>query len=602
MDSKQIGPQYTDLIHPNCDYFHGQIPYEKGVHLYQVSRADMDATRDDHTGYTYKHGPDLCWYAGKYYIQYLANPKDEHGGAGVSVLASSVDGCTWGDYRISFPVYRIPQCEVTDYRGLHHVFDGNTFAFMHQRMAFYQAKNGVMLVLGFYGWSPRLWMTNWDNYGIGRVVRRLFPDGTLGDIYFIRVNTQAGWKREQLLYPTFDEAEDPDLVEACGEILGNSLVLQQWAEENGDRDPLIRVKHPPGGTYQAFCWYHRSEKEVVGLWKHSYVSESHDGGETWETPVKSPTLVMSGQKIWGCALPDGRYALVYDPTLETQHRFPLCMITSADGLHFGQMRLIHGEVPPIRHEGFCKDLGPQYVRGISEGNERPDGELVLTYSVNKEDIWFARIPVPSLEEDREIREDFSDGDVLRSWNLYQPSWTGIGCENGGLWVKDREPHDYARLVRTFLPADHVRIRLRLTIWEMEEGKSLQIELAGPAHQTGVRILFRQGGRIRQRTVCELDLSDFRWKPGEEMEIEVDADCRNFSYRIYYNRRNSSGPFPFMAAVNALGELSVRTGEIRALADIEKNPDGLPLDPLSEGPLFTGISFTLYQVEIRTVSD
>ncbi len=646
-----MGPEYIGKIHPNCDYFHGQIPCALGVHLYQVSRANREEPElDDGTGHTYKHAPDLCWYGGRYYIQYLTNPKDEHGGAGMSVLTSSADGRKWGDYQISFPEYRIPACEVTDYKGLHHVFDGTRPAFMHQRMAFYQAKNGVMLVLGFYGWSPELWMTNWDNYGIGRVVRRLYPDGRLGKICFIRVNWQAGWKREQLLYPLYEESGDEQFKAACRELLHDPLAVQQWAEENGDKDPMIRIKHPDEGTYQAFCWYHRTEKDVVGLWKHSFVSESHDGGESWETPVKSPSIVMSGQKIWGEKTPDGRYALVYDPTLETQHRFPMCIVTSDDGLHFDNMLLVHGEVPPIRYEGFCKDLGPQYMRGISEGNPKPGGELCVTYSVNKEDIWFAKIPVPvegtaqaaavkkmqsdcaaiqspvsineingsgadicenaldkaELSAGREIREGSFNDIILARWNLYQPSWCRIDCQpSGRLLVEDREPYDYARLVRVFEPAKRIRIALRLRILSLAGGKSLQIELCNAKHQTAVRILLRGGGRIRHRTVCELDLGAERWHEGEEIEIRIEADCSRFSYTAAVRRPEGNNGtalngqpgirFPFMAAVNEIAELSLRTGEPRYLADLEKNPDGLPKEPLTGGKLEQGARLELIEL-------
>lgn len=612
-----MGPEYVGDGYPNCDYFHGQIPYAKGVHLYQVARANRERPElDDGTGHTYKHGPDLCWYEGKYYIQYLTNPKDEHGGAGVSVLTSSVDGRKWGDHRISFPEYWIPACQVTDYRGLRHVFDGATPAFMHQRMAFYHAQNGVMLVLGFYGWSPELWMTNWDYFGVGRVARRLYGDGSLGEIYFIRVNWQAGWRKEQLLYPLYEESGDEEFKAACRELLSNPLAVQQWAEENGDRDPFIRVKHPEGGTYQAFCWYHRSEKDVVGLWKHSFVSESHDGGESWETPVKSPSLVMSGQKIWGCKTGDGRYALVFDPTLETQHRFPMCVVTGEDGLHFDHMRLVHGEVPPIRYEGFCKDLGPQYMRGIAEGNPKPAGELCLAYSVNKEDIWFARIPVPVTGGEREalwetlgpvmqLREQSFDDHVLRQWNLYQPFWCSIGKRpDGALLLEDQEPYDYARLVRLLPTTDRIRMTIGLRILALGEGKSLQVELCSAKHQTAVRIVLCPDGKIRHRTVCELDLESVRWKPGEELSISVDADCRAFSYTVEINGtpvgngRGLCARFPFMAAVNEISELSLRTGEPRYLADIEGNPDGLPREPLTGGPLGEGAKVELTGIRVQ----
>lgn len=608
MDKNKVnGPVYVGSKHPNSDYFHGQIPYAKGAHLYQVSRANREEFGlDDHTGHTYKHAPDPTWYAGRFYIQYLTNPEHEHGGAGVSVLASSADGRTWRDYQISFPEYWIPPCEVTDGKGRHHVFDGKKPAFMHQRMAFYHASNDVMLVSGFYGWSPEMWMTNWDYFGIGRVVRRLYPDGTLGKIYFIRVNWQGGWSKNLLLYPEYHESQDEELITACEELLHNPLAVQQWAEENSDRDPYIRVKHPEGGgTYQAFCWYHRSDKEVIGLWKHSYVSVSHDGGESWEKPEKSLSLVMSGQKIWGCRTSDGKYALVYDPTLETQHRFPMCIVTSEDGLHFDDMLLVHGEVPPIRYAGFCKDLGPQYMRGICEGLPRPDGNLYLTYSVNKEDIWFAKIKVPVMgSQIEDIHEHRFDDSVLEEWNLYQPSWCRIETnEAGKLLIEDKEPYDYARLVRLLPVSDRLRVSIRLSIQKLEKGKSLQLELCNEKHQTAVRILFRPNGRLNQRTVCELGLDHF--KPGEEILLTIEADCKSFSYMVAINGRQvtddkgNPSMFRFMAAVNTIAELSLRTGEPRYLADLEQNPDNLPAEPLTGGCLEAGAKILLSYLDVET---
>lgn len=588
------GPVYVGERQPNCDYFHGQIPYQKGVHLYQAARANRGRPElDDGTGHTYKHAPDLAWYHGRFYIQYLTNPEDEHGGAGVSVLVSSADGICWEHPRISFPEYRIPACEITDYKGLHHCFDGTKPAFMHQRMAFYRGSNDVLLLLGFYGWSPELWLTNWDNYGIGRVVRRLYPDGSLGDIYFIRVNWQGGWKKEQLLYPEYGESGDKEFVFACRELLSDPLAVQQWAEENGDRDPMIHVKHPARGTYQAFCWYHRNDSEVVGLWKHSFVARSRDNGQTWEGPVRSPSLVMTGQKIWGAKTSDKRYALIYDPTLETQHRFPMCIVTSDDGLIFDHMLLVHGEEPPIRYKGFCKDLGPQYMRGICEGLPVPDGNLYLTYSVNKEDIWFAKLPVPMTgDQEEDVRESFFDEAVLRQWNLYCPYWSRILAQGGRLMLENREPYDYARAVRLLPVSGHIRIRFCITIDTLPEGKTVQIELCSRTHQTAVRLIFRPQGRLNHRTVCELGLGN--WKPGQRQEIEIEADCLRFSYTVCINGEPVSGEtgsnetgfgkkrpvrFRFMAAVGEIGEFSVRTGEPRYLANLEENPDNKPKEPL-----------------------
>ena len=67
-------PHYTGKIHPNCDYHHGQIPPARGVECWQISRASRSPEQDDGSGCTYKHAPDLAWFAGKFYVQYLCNP------------------------------------------------------------------------------------------------------------------------------------------------------------------------------------------------------------------------------------------------------------------------------------------------------------------------------------------------------------------------------------------------------------------------------------------------------------------------------------------------------------------------------------------------
>ena len=81
----------------------------------------------------------------------------------------------------------------------------------------------------------------------------------------------------------------------------------------------------------------------------------------------------------------------------------------------------------MRYGGNYKSHGPQYVRGIQEGNGIPeDGDLWLSYSVNKEDMWVSRIQVPvQLEATAHAKDDFSQAEKLADltdWNLYSPLW------------------------------------------------------------------------------------------------------------------------------------------------------------------------------------
>jgi hypothetical protein len=610
MSEKFYLPHYVGEIHPNCDYHHGQIFPAKGVKCYQVSRANRgNKGLDDNTGYTYKHAPDIAYFNNKFYVQYLCNPEDEHAGAGMSILATSKEGCIWEEFQISFPTYQIKSTTITDYKGLTHNFDGSSYAYMHQRMSFYHSSTYRMLILGFYGWSPEKWMTNWDNYGIGRVVRELYKDGTLGPIYFIRVNQQAGWRLEDLNYPLYTESTDDGFVFACEELLRNKLYVQQWAEENGDIDHLIHIKHPKNGeTNQAFCWYHIDEKTVIGLWKHAKVSRSDDGGETWRPIIKSPSLVMSGQKVWACKTSDDKYAMVYDPTLETQHRYPLCVTTSEDGITFDHMLLVHGEVPPIRYKGFWKDLGPQYVRGLTEGLELPDKNLWVTYSVNKEDIWVAKIPVPIIEienSDDCITDYFNKSEVLNNWNFYCPKWTKVEmlCDTrvSYLHVVDNEPYDYSRIERLFNKNKYKIINFKIKLNEIKTD-GLYIEVCNDIGQIAVRLVFKNG-YLYARTVTELNVINYDLNYLYNIDLYIDCECLSYFIKInnslITDDNGKPKDWPFMMAVNSVSRFVMRTGKVRNQFMLDINPDNLTEKPLlnSEKPI-TKISYDLYSFAAR----
>jgi len=162
-------------------YHDGQLPPAVGVHNYQILRANRSHPEwADGLGWTYNHAPMLAYANGQFYCQYLTNPIGEHIPPGVTMLTHSKDGRHWSRPQVLFPIYPLAneKAEIT-------------YPYMHQRMGFYMAPNGRFLTMGFYG-SPY-------GDGIGRVVREIRPDDSLGPIYFIRVNDT--WKGP-LLYPS----------------------------------------------------------------------------------------------------------------------------------------------------------------------------------------------------------------------------------------------------------------------------------------------------------------------------------------------------------------------------------------------------------------
>ena len=72
-------PYYCGERRPNCDYHHGQLPPVRGAGCYQVTRANRTHPEwDDGTGDTYKHGADLAYWKGSFYLHYFTNPVSEH--------------------------------------------------------------------------------------------------------------------------------------------------------------------------------------------------------------------------------------------------------------------------------------------------------------------------------------------------------------------------------------------------------------------------------------------------------------------------------------------------------------------------------------------
>src|SRR5579872_4056968 len=163
----------------------GKLRPAIGVENRQVFRANRQhPDLPEAFGWTYNHAPMLAYWNGKFYLEYLSNPLGEHVPPGRTLLLTSSDGRNWSKPTVVFPVYNLPA--------------GNP-AMMHQRMGFYVAPDGRLLVLAFYGQAP----VPFGKGGVGRVVREAYKDGTFGPIYFIRYNRHAGWDESNTTLPLY---------------------------------------------------------------------------------------------------------------------------------------------------------------------------------------------------------------------------------------------------------------------------------------------------------------------------------------------------------------------------------------------------------------
>jgi hypothetical protein len=500
-----------------------------GVTNLQIFRASR-AEKPGGVSNTYNHGPMLCHWNKRFYVSWVTNAVSEHEVPSYILFSSSDDGVSWTDPKELFP-------PVT-------VADGRQSSW-NFRMGWFPATNGKLLALSFLGMPPN----PVDGTGVGRAAREVRRDGSLGPIYFVRLNRHKGWSEANVPYPMYSSCKDPEFRAACDELLANRLLTQQWWEEEQLADQFFAVQSDGDFKAKAFSFFERQDGAYVGVWKGGYGAISRDAGRSWSKPVRCPTVATTFAKLWGQRTSDGRCALAYDPA--PRNRWPLAVATSGDGITFHDLATVHGEVPPRRYAGKFKDVGPQYVRGLELGSTSPDDAMWLAYSMNKEDLWLARVPVPIVvTATGECQENFDaapHSHFIPGWNLYSTlrSAARIIEESPGkrcLLLNDHDAHDHAMATRVFPRTSRVDIRFRLFAKPGPDG-GLEIDVQTADGKRPFR--FRESGATPGWT-------DYR----------IQIDCAQKKWTIERGERTQSGTLEEPAS--SVERIVFRTGPWRGV--------------------------------------
>jgi hypothetical protein len=556
--------RYTGSSLSNVDYHHGQLSPAVGVHNIQTMRANRADTGA--TGWTYNHQPMLAYWNNTFYLEYLSDSVGEHIPPGQTVLQTSRDGYNWKDPVVIFPPYKIPDGTVKEGRK-----DSakNTFAVMHQRIGFYTSKSKKLFALAYYGIVLGQKDDPNDGNGIGRVIREIKTDGTFGPIYFLRYN--HSFTEKNTSYPFYKTSADKELVKAGEEILATPLLMQQMVEEADRNDPLI----PMHKDFKAFNYYHLPNGNVVGLWKYALTSISTNEGKTWKYgPLRAPGFVNANAKIWGQKTSDGRYATVYNPS---EFRWPLAISVSNDGLNYKNLLLVNGEITSLRYGGAYKSYGPQYVRGIQEmDGTAPNGNMWVTYSMNKEDIWVSKIPVPVKDkvpaDVNEVFANMKDGEELNEWNIFSPLWCRVAIEKNNsakvLALHDSDPFDYAKAERVFPNAKSLAIEFSVTAQQSHTG-DLQIELTDAKGTPCLRLMLDSTGTILTKQGYR-NKSLGKYNAGEPLSVKIDLNTATRFYSVTINGKSSNNIC--FAPVESVERIVFRTGQVRRFPNADTPTD------------------------------
>lgn len=557
--------RYTGTTLSNVDYHHGQLSPAVGVHNIQTMRANRaDA---DITSWTYNHQPMLAYWNNTFFLEYLSNPVGEHVPPGRTNLQTSKDGYNWTVPVVIFPPYKLIDGTVKDGKK-----DSakNTYAVMHQRIGFYTSKSKKLFALGYYGIVLGQHDDPNDGNGIGRVIREIKEDGSFGPIYFLRYNHKFSEKNTS--YPFFKVSKDKEFIKACEEILATPLLMQQMVEEADRNDPLIPLQK----DFKAFNYYHLPNGNVVGLWKYALTSISKDEGKTWQyDPLRAPGFVNANAKIWGQKTSDNKYATVYNPS---EFRWPLAVSISDDGLKYKNLLLVNGEISSLRYGGAYKSYGPQYVRGIQEmDGTPPGGNMWVGYSMNKEDIWVAEIPVPVKDkvttDVNDVFNDKKDGEELKEWNLFSPVWCRTIIEKNEntkvLALHDSDPFDYAKAERIFPVAKRVAVEFEVTPQQNNYG-DLQIELVNAKGTPCLRLMLDTAGNILTKQGYR-NKSLGKYTAGAKLNIKLELNVVTRFYTVSINGGKASSNLCF-APVESVERIVFRTGEIHRFPNADTPTD------------------------------
>jgi len=186
----------------------------------------------------------------------------------------------------------------------------------------------------------------------------------------------------------------------AGARLNGRLVAFLWKKDDPAGTPdVVSLPKPraPATIIGEGSWYQTDDGRILMWFRDErqslrlFVAVSEDDGASWTEPMPTD-FPDSMSRVRAGRLSDGRYYLIGNAFAKLMDRGHLMLALSDDGVRFNRMFSLLEEPTAQRAFGLLKANGYQYPVAIED-----DGRLLIAYSINKEDIECAIVPLKALK-------------------------------------------------------------------------------------------------------------------------------------------------------------------------------------------------------------
>ncbi|MEX2382381.1 MAG: carbohydrate-binding protein [Opitutales bacterium] len=539
----------------------------------------------------FNHHPFLTYWQGKFWAYYIGFQFNESTKTGF--LHWSDDGRTWNqsDLAVMFPA---PLAT-------------------HQRMAFYEASNGRLLVSTWYSASGE----HARQQAGSRLIREIKGPNDFGPIHILKHN-QAGPASGLDAYSLYTASSDNAFKAACDELLNNKLYMQQMWEEDGDTgasSPYVYRDLPDSSLKgQAFQWVRLENGRLITHWKGAYMGITSGSEWTSDQISLDHDVPRFGQhrnaKMWNEPISSGGYAMFMSrgiqnlpgtpPSWGWDSRTPLVVARSSDGFTYAtDLFTISGDSGKQLYRNGTVDnktLGPSYVRGIQwlanrENKTRPNDNLWITYSTNKEFIWVTEVPKElATTVSSHVNDQFATwtpGARVGLWNIRDGAWTPVQLVSNGsatvLRMQDKDPYDFAKAFRVFPESTQVTVTTTVTPLQSNTGE-LHVELVDKTGKRPVRLRFNSAGNIQSQNPDGTWSNRSTYVANQPVTLTLQVNTGNSTWTVFKADTAIGTNLPFAEAAASVERVEYRSGS-SLLKDFSTNfyGGGTPGDRTSDLP-------------------